>query len=452
MTEFTPAALRWLEAILQERFGQPFELVQHKKVLTLSFSGSKKAIIFDQLQQVFRQSRSDFPCKYWDASIEGFKSPIEGRIPAPSEMELPKPLILENELGATIHYDILGLAYWMLLRMEEIGRTDLDEHQRFPARASHAYKNDYLERPIVDEWLIILGQVIKRVWPEIQLSQHKFRVKVSHDVDRPSRYGFRSTKALIRAMAGDVLKYHNLRGALIAPWVRLATRQRLHPADPFNTFDWLMDVSEKNGLTSAFFFICGRTDPSKDADYEPDHPAIRHLMRRIRQRGHEIGLHPSFNTFQSPELLKKEADRLRRICTEEGIEQSEWGGRMHYLRWEHPTTLRAWAAAGMTYDSTLGYADMPGFRCGTCHEYAAFDPLVQEPLGLRLRPLVVMEGTVFSSKYLGLDTEEAEAKFLKLKDRCRAVGGWYTVLWHNSEFVMHGMQNLYSRILSDPLC
>lgn len=452
MTQFTPAALRWLEIILKERFGHPFELEQQQDVLALYSPVSNGSIIFDQLERVFHQSRSDFPCKHWNALIEGFEAPIDAIIPAPTGAELATPLIEFRQQGATIHYDILGLTYWMLTRLEEIGRTDLDVHQRFSATASHAYKCEYLERPIVDEWLIILGQVIERVWPRIELKLHEFRMKVSHDVDRPSRYGFRSIKLLIRAMAGDVLKYHNFRGAFLAPWVRLTARRGLHPADPFNTFDWLMDVSEESGLTSAFFFICGRTHPSKDADYEPDHPAIRQLMRRIHDRGHEIGLHPSFNTFQSPGLIKSEAGRLKNICAEEGIGQKEWGGRMHYLRWEHPTTLRAWACAGMTYDSTLGYADKPGFRCGTCHEYPAFDSLVQEPLELRLRPLVVMEGTMFSPKYLGLDPEQARAKFLMLKNRCRAVGGWYTVLWHNSELVAHEMKNLYSSILGDSLC
>ncbi|MBF4238075.1 hypothetical protein EAY82_26585, partial [Vibrio anguillarum] len=96
--------------------------------------------------------------------------------------------------------------------------------------------------------------------------------------------------------------------------------------------------------------ICGGNH-SHDADYLPEHPAIRNLMRRIHERGHEIGLHPSYGTFQQPELIKQEAERLKRICAEESIDQHVWGGRMHYLRWEQPTTMRAWADAGMTYDS-----------------------------------------------------------------------------------------------------
>lgn len=83
---------------------------------------------------------------------------------------------------------------------------------------------------------------------------------------------------------------------------------------------------------------------------------------------------------------------------------------MHYLQWRHPDTLRAWNAAGMTYDSTLSYVDHAGFRCGTCFEYQAFDPVAQEALDLRLRPLIVMEGGVFGPQYMGLGVTDATAR------------------------------------------
>ncbi|MBE0440392.1 MAG: hypothetical protein IBX57_11690, partial [Gammaproteobacteria bacterium] len=152
--------------------------------------------------------------------------------------------------------------------------------------------------------------------------------------------------------------------------------------------------------------------------------------------------------FQQPELIKQEADRLKRICAEEGIKQSQWGGRMHYLRWEQPITLRAWEDAGMSYDSTLGYADRPGFRCGTCHEYPAFDPAAQEQLSLRIRPLVVMECTVIDDRYMGLGVGDlAEDKFRILKSRCEKVKGTYTLLWHNSFFGINYIRSMYLNIV-----
>ena len=445
MKKMSAQALLWLELILKERFGFPFtlEYIENDRLAMMN-EGAVKLICFDCLDDIFHKSSSDFECEFWQVTREGFCAPINDILPAPSSMPLYEPLIEFSEKGASIHYDILGLTYWMLSRLEEVGRTDLDRHSRFPAVSSHAFKHNYLERPIVDEWLNILGQIIERVWPHLRLKQHQFHISLSHDVDTPSFYAFKPWSTIGRMMVGDILKRHDIRSFAIAPYVKMATRTQLHSADPYNTFDWLMDLSEENGLKSAFYFICGQTDRVYDAEYNPEHPVIRNLIRHIHARGHEIGLHPSYNTFQRPELIKQEAEHLKRVCAEEGVEQAQWGGRMHYLRWEQPTTMRAWEDAGMSYDSTLGYADKPGFRCGTCHEYPAFDPIAQEQLSLRIRPLVVMECTIIDSVYLGLGaTGAAEEKIKLLKKRCQKVGGYFSLLWHNSYFSEANCSEIY---------
>ena len=434
-----------MENILAERFGHLWRLSETENGLELRLAGGDGAIIFDTSCDGFALAGSDQPCSLWDADKEGWLAILGGAIPVPGVHSIPVPLIERRNENYAIHYDILGLIYWMLTRIEEIGRTDLDAHNRFPATSSHAYKHGYLERPIVDEWLHVLGQVIQRQWPCLELKKHFFDMKVSHDVDTPSKYGFLSFNKLIRNMAHNVVKKHDLRGAFLAPWVRINTTKQLHSSDPYNTFHWIMDLSERQGLRNAFYFICGHTDPH-DADYRIDHPAIRSLMRKIHQRGHEIGLHPSYGTYNKPLIISKEADLLRKTCAQEGIDQSGFGGRMHYLRWEQPTTMRAWADAGMIYDSSLGYADHAGFRCGTCFEYPAFDAVRQEEIKLRIRPLIAMEVTIMSSSYMYLGSGgRALKKFATLKNRCRAVGGTFTLLWHNSE--ISGNEELYANVL-----
>lgn len=444
---YSPATLAWLQNLLEERFGHHFDLLPQSdgSSLAIGLPGDANRITLTLDGATFTRADSDLPCAQWDASAEGWHTALRGYLPVPGAASLPTPLVTATECGWHVGYDILGLSYWMLTRQEEVGRTDLDSHGRFPATASHAYKNGYLERPVVDEWLAILGQVMQRAWPSLVLKKHAFTMKVSHDVDRPMRYGFKPFGSLLRAMVGDVVKHRDFKNALAAPWLRIATKHQLHPADPFNTFDWLMDISESKNIKSAFYFICGRTAPDKDADYEPEHPAIRALMCRIHQRGHEIGLHPSFNTYQNPKQLKHEFDRLKKICSEEKITQAEFGGRMHYLRWEHPTTLQAWNDAGLAYDSTLSYADRPGFRCGTCFEYPGFNPCSQEQLKLRIRPLIAMECSVMGAGYMGLgDGDLAASKFLELRDVCKQLNGCFTLLWHNSELDRLSKRNIYA--------
>lgn len=412
----------------------------------LACPGSDQCIVFASGGGIFARAGSYMPCAQW-CGAEGWHLAQGSPLPAPGVSFLPDQLITPIARGLHIGYDILGLAYWMLNRMEEIGRTDLDCHGRFPATASHGYQHSYLERPIVDEWLHILGQAMQRVWPGIKLKQHQFSMKISHDVDNPSLYAFKPWGMIARMMAGRFLKHRDLPAFVKAPYVKLASRLEIHPSDPCNTFDWIMDRSDRLGLTSAFYFICGYTAPY-DADYHPGDPRIRKLIRHIHARGHEIGLHPSYATYQQPELIRQEADCLRRICAEEGVQQDEWGGRMHYLRWEHPTTLQALSDAGMSYDSTLGYADRPGFRCGTCFDFPAFNPTTQQELPLRVRPLVMMEGSVIEDVYMGLGSGQAALeKALDLKAACKSVGGCFTLLWHNSELQKCDHREMFINIL-----
>ena len=121
---------------------------------------------------------------------------------------------------------------------------------------------------------------------------------------------------------------------------------------------------------------------------------------------------------------------------------------MHFLRWETPTTLLGWDAAGMSYDSSMTYADRPGFRCGTCFEYPGFDPVENRVLGVRVRPLIAMECTVMAPRYMGLGVGSSSlAMFMRLVQACRAVGGEFTLLWHNTELEDARKKKLYEAIL-----
>lgn len=449
MMAFSVEALRWLEEILEERFGHFFLLKNTASGLRLSIVGIERGyILFPSSEKAFQVGCNNVPCTYWDAESEGWNSVLDESIPAPGSQELRCPLIECVGDYAVFHYDIFGFMFWMLNRIEEVGNSNFDRHGRFSATRSHAYINNYLERPVVDEWLHVLEQVILRVWPNLRLKELEFSMKVSHDVDFPSLYAFKSWRAIAIMMVRRLLKQGDLKATLQAPFLKLVSGKAIHTQDPFNTFEWLMDFSESNNLTSAFYFICGTTS-GMDADYVPEDTRIVKLMRRIYERGHEIGLHPSYGTYQQPELIKREAERLRQIMREAAIEQTDIGGRMHYLRWEHPGTLQAWEDAGMAYDTTLSYADHPGFRCGTCHEYPAFNPITQKRLSVRIRPLIVMECTVIAERYMDLGyTDAAVDKFLALKERCRKVRGCYTLLWHNSHFSTSDDFRLYRTVVN----
>ena len=446
MKTYSKSQLDWLEEVLSERICKDIKLSDSNVgFVTLELRNKQGAIKIRSNDGFLVPSDSDFPCSNWLVE-EGWTHCLKKEIPAPGYLELKTPLI-NNENGSyTIEYDILGLMYWMLSRLEEVDSSNLDEYSRFPAAASHGFKHDYIERPIVDEWIYILTQIMRKTWPEVCFNSHLFQMKVSHDVDIPSRYMFQGFYGVVRRMASDIIKCGDFQGAIRGFVIYLSSGKVLMDIDPMNRFDWIMDQSDRNNLKSAFYFLCGNTNKAFDGDYDLDHSAMRALLRNIHKRGHEIGLHPSYESYSLIENIKLEADRLRMVCAEEKVVQDEWGGRMHFLRWKHPDTLYGWERANMAYDSTMGYADNVGFRCGTCFEYPAFDPIQCIQLGLRIRPLIVMDVTLIS--YMGLGTgREAFDKIQSLKSSCKAVNGVFTLLWHNNNLKTKTERKFYASLL-----
>lgn len=359
-----------------------------------------------------------------------------------------EPLYRIDQNQAHLNLDVFGVAFYLLTRYEELVANDGDLHGRFPARASFAVRHGLLGRPIVNEYVEVLWRVLTAVAPRVSRGNREFRQLVSHDVDIPFDLLFKSGKRLAKSLAGDVVKRRQPGVAFkrALRWNRV--RRGDWALDPFNTFEWIWRQSEKRGLQSAFYFMAGRTDAARDGDYELEHPAIRRLIRYSAERGHEIGLHPSYASCCNPEIIGTEFARLKHVCDEEGVSQQHWGGRHHFLQWSARETARHWESAGLSYDSTLGFADSVGFRCGTCYEYPLFDLTERRTLKLRERPLLVMEVSLISPEYMGLvDAEEVLAQVEEIKRACRRFSGDFTLLWHNDRLATPNLKWLYTRCL-----
>jgi len=167
----------WLEEILRERFNLELQIIEINDGISLLLKNADLSIKLPKMNTDFFNEKSTVTCGEWNTSKENWDSILDKPIPTPGMSKLPFPLIKHKKGMYIIKYDIMGLLYWTLSRQEEVTSVIVDSHNRFPASASHAYKHNYLERPIVDEWLHILGQVIKKQWPHVELKKHKFQLE-----------------------------------------------------------------------------------------------------------------------------------------------------------------------------------------------------------------------------------------------------------------------------------
>ena len=346
--------------------------------------------------------------------------------------------VLDNfiKLGS----DIIASTFFMLTRWEEYVIEIRDSHNRFSAYESVAYKNGFLNRPIINEYVEFIWAMLKYLGINQERRNRAFRIIPTHDVDLPRMWwnGF----DFVKSIGGDLLKRHSLKSTISNT---LAYFKKLkNGRDPFDTFDYLMDLSEENNLISHFFFMSGGVT-NKDNFYHIDHPVILELLNKIDKRGHVIGFHPSYNSYNDELQFNKELKLLQLHSP-----QSIISGRQHFLRFESPRTWQIWDNCNLSWDSTMSYADMEGFRCGVCYPFPVFDFINRQELSLIERPLIVMDGSLVS--YQSISPDEAYNTVNSLVDTVKKYNGEFVFLWHNSAFntpTWLKYQFIYEKILNE---
>lgn len=343
--------------------------------------------------------------------------------------------------------DIFGSAFFMLTRYEEIVNTVRDEHDRFPAAASLAYQEGFLERPIINEYIELLWWSIHQLWQGIERKQHQFAIIPTHDVDSPFEFAFLSSYQILHTLAGDLFKRHSLRKFIFRGYSASKVKSGDFQADINYTFDLIMDISEKNNLKSRFYMMDAQNLSSYDGNYDLEHSAIVQLLKKISDRGHEIGIHPSYKSYRNVNEISQEVQRLRSVMRNNHLKFDTLGGRQHFLKWSCPDTWQHYEDVGISYDTTLSYADHIGFRCGICYEYPVFNLRTKSRLKLREKPLLIMECSALDKRYMNLSPEVALQRFLSIKEMCWKYRGEFVVLWHNNRFIKQEEIGVYEALV-----
>lgn len=443
--------------ILNEFLGINVELTSDKTQKHVSIIFESKALnLPDTFFTTYNQhplknaSLPSLPLKKVDFCFNSLPKHLKGeKIPIIYGEQMTDESTIHPDNNLFLEIDIFGSAFFMLTRYEEAVLHEKDTHNRFPASASVAYKEGFINRPIINEYIDILWAAMKELWPNIKRKSRQFRQLISCDVDFPYHPSTTSILQLYIRLAGDLIGKRSMANA-IDHWRNYwLCKKSDYSQDPYFTFDWMMSECEAAEIQCAFNFITDTSNRKRDGYYDIREPIIRKLLRDIYSRGHEIGLHTTYDSYTSAKKIQQEFNTLKSCCKSEGILQNEWGGRQHYLRWKTPLTFNNWDQAQLNYDSTLGYADHAGFRCGICYEYPVYDLANRRALALRERPLILMETSVLSNMYMNKNFDSNTLNYMKqLKNICRAYNGDFTLLWHNSKLRTDQERTFYKALLS----
>lgn len=351
--------------------------------------------------------------------------------------------------GLNIPYDIVTPSFMMLSREEEYHELPRDQHNRFLYNYSLARRYEFIEMPLVDEYALLLRTwILEFLRPDLQLKPRHPQVVPTHDIDL--LYRFSSPWQAFKSIFGrDLLLNHSL--TLAQQSQTEYRRCKDNPEqDPYIlAINELAQLAQKHQQNAIFFFKAQSLGEA-DCTYDISDPNVARCLQVVRDYGLQFGIHGSYDSYNNPNRFHQELQRLSQIAGED-IRL----GRQHYLRFcqqrdlhiycknsigltlldgnqelmNHHNTLQVWQMNGIQHDYTLGYAEQPGFRCGTCHPYPLYDLDNDSPTDIIEHPLIVMDGSLL--EYMKLSTQESVSLIRRLQDRCEANEGDFVILWHN---------------------
>ncbi len=326
-----------------------------------------------------------------------------------------------------LHADLIASTYFLISRYEEMVRYDIrDAHKRFPGRESTLYKAGVIDKPIIEEWGVALRNLMRINGIDIAEPQKRIRkVYLTHDVDRLAHY--RNMRGMLGGILRGLKRPSEGNNALRSFFGSISY-------DPWYTFPFIYrldkNLESKIGKENCEIVTFFRTGVSTMKQDKPriniHHPDYRNLVKLTKRKSIKIGLHSSYEAGCFPELIEDEKRKLEKITKQDCI-----FNRNHYLNNREPKDFTHLINYGFTDEFSMGYADIAGFRLGTCRSVQWINPENKELTQLRLHPLTIMDVSLSDKRYMYMNAHDAYQYCEHLIQTVELYNGELSLLWHN---------------------
>ena len=315
---------------------------------------------------------------------------------------------------SSIPFDVFSAGFYLLSRYEEYLPHVKDMHGRFPPKESIAYQNDFLQIPLVDLWALKLLDALKEKFPDVEVVKRKYNFTSIIDVTSSHCYAYRG---IVRGISGFLLDLVYFRLKRIVQRVTVL----FNPSkDPYNNYEYLIDLHKKYSIKSMFFFQFASYS-TYDKNVSTNNNKFKFLIKSVADYS-LVSLATSYSSFGNVTLIKKEKKELSSV-----INRPINYSRIRYNRVDIPETYRNLVEAEFTDDYTMGYTSEIGFRAGTCTPFYFYDiPLeIQQPI--KIHPFAVHDYALTKEK----SVKDILSKVTVIKSRVKEVNGSYNAIFSN---------------------
>ena len=146
-------------------------------------------------------------------------------------------------------FDIFAASFYLISRYEEYLPHVKDDYGRFTAQESMAFKNNFLDQPVVDIWAYKFKKLLENNYPDYQFPKQQYNVIPVIDV--PVAYEYK-LKGMMRTLSGtfiDVLTFRFKR--LYQRYSVLSGFKR----DPYDTYKYIINKQKSSKYKFVFFFF-----------------------------------------------------------------------------------------------------------------------------------------------------------------------------------------------------
>ncbi len=289
------------------------------------------------------------------------------------------PVLFAHADGYTIPFDICSAIFYLISRYEEYFPENTDRHGRYPATDSILYKQGWLTRPLVDQWVEAFRQLLETTW-KVTIPKHVFTFQPTYDIDMAYSHAYKGIKRIVGAYIRALLKGDVKQ---ISERTQVLKKKAI---DPYDSFLWLRQLHEQYGYKPIYFILSALRTTPFDKNIHPKHPAMVRVIKQLAREG-EVGIHPSYFATHYDEMAK-EQNTLKQI-----IAQPIHISRQHYIRLMIPTTYHLLMDNEITQDYSMGYGSHIGFRAGTGSSFLWYDLLKESVTPIRTHPFCFMDTT-----------------------------------------------------------
>lgn len=341
--------------------------------------------------------------------------------------------------GGDIPFDIFAASFFLLSRYEEYLPHSEDIYGRYAHENSVAFKEGFLNIPVVNYWLEAFRKKLGEKFPSFKLQSSQFSFIPTYDIDEAFSYKHKSWWRTAGAVAKSMFK---------GQWSKISERRRVlknELPDPFDSYAWIDSLHEKYQLKPRYFFLVPEKTGKYDRNILPKERALKELIKQHSEK-YITGIHPSWQSGNDPSLIKSEIRTLMKI-TNRDVRIS----RQHFIRMTLPHTYRYLVNAGIEEDFSMGYGSINGFRASIATPFPWYDLDQGKETQLMIFPFCFMEAnSFFEQKFTPQQALEEMQHYYR---EVRSVNGMLITLWHNTflgtDPLYAGWREVYQRFIQE---